>query len=162
MLLEAETHFLLFSWDWEYCAHLLDIQGRLLVSCKDSHMLVSSASMSRVCQVPLCTSEVFFLCSSAFLLMPETGRSQGKRLILLQQMWWAWLNGHPSGCPPRNPSSPRHPPLTQFPRPQLPGPFKSVLRQLPEQLCILGNPGRFSLFHWLFKSGSAHHVLGKS
>lgn len=73
---EAETHFLLFSWDWEYCNHLLDIQEQFLVNCNDSHMLVSSASMPRVCQVPLCTTEVSFPCS-AFPLMPETGRSQG-------------------------------------------------------------------------------------
>lgn len=72
----------------------------------------------------------------------------GQHLILLQQTWWAWLNGHPSRCPLRNPSSPRHPPLTQFPKPQPAGSFKSVLHQLPEQLCILRNPCRFSLFHW--------------
>lgn len=113
---EAETHFLLFSWDWEYCTHLLDIQEQFLVNCNDSHMLVSSASMPRVCQVPLCISEVSFPCS-AFRLMPETGRSQGSISSSSSKCggpgWTATLQGVLLGTPHYqdtrpSPSSPGH------------------------------------------------------
>lgn len=46
-------------------------------NCNDSFMLISSASMSRVCWASLCSSKSSFSCSPVLPLCLEIGSSQG-------------------------------------------------------------------------------------
>lgn len=136
MLLEAEMQFLALLLGLESTVPIYLISRAAFSHAKTPYAGFLSIYVPRV-QVPSALQS-FSLCSSAFPLMPETGRSQGKRLILLWQMWWAWLNGHPLGCPPRNPHHQKHrpSPSSQEPWPQLWGPLSLFFVSFTKQLCI--------------------------
>lgn len=97
--MEAEAYFLF------YCSGAVNILPNYLTSKKSfclilakssgSCMLVFSASMSRVCSVPLCTSKPSFSCSSVLPLFLETASLQGLGSPPLANLVRNLLNGHP-------------------------------------------------------------------
>lgn len=118
----AEAHFLLFSWDWEYFTQLLDVQEEILANTSYLQWLLYAGPLSIYVWSLPSTSLHFggffslFFCTSSNAWHWEL---TGQGLLLLQQARWetGWT-GHPSRCPPWNPSLQKCPPLTHFPRPQ--------------------------------------------
>lgn len=76
--MEAETYLALLLWDCEYYTHWLDFQGKFLANTSPLRclLLVSSASMSRLCLASLWPSKTSFSCS-ALLLFLEIGSLEG-------------------------------------------------------------------------------------